>query len=281
MLIDRLKLTIMHRLRKKYRYSLILLRELVRTDFKIRYQDSVLGYIWSLLKPLLLFLILYLVFTKFLKVGDAVPHYAVYLLLGIVFWNFFVELTVGSVGSIVGKGDLIRKINFPKYNIVIANSFSALINLGLNFIVIAIFMIFSHVALNIHDILLIPIIIELYIFSLSLAFLLSSLFVKFRDVGYIWDVVIQGAFYATPILYPLSRIPVHYHLIRQIVMINPMAQVIQDSRFVMVTNQTTTINQVFNGNNLAWFIPIGITLLLSIAGGWYFKKRSNYFAEEV
>ena len=278
---DGVKLLIMQEIRKRYRYSFILLRELVRTDFKIRYQDSILGYMWSLLKPLLLFLILYLVFTKFLKVGNAVPHYAVYLLLGIVYWNFFVELTVGSVGSIVGKGDLIRKINFPKYNIVVANSFSALINLGLNFIVVAIFMIFSHVGLNIHDFILIPLIVELYIFSLSLAFLLSSLFVKFRDVGYIWDVVIQGAFYATPILYPLSRIPVHYHLIRQIVMSNPMAQVIQDSRYVMVTNQATTINQVFNGNNLAWLIPTGITVLLMILGGWYFKKRSNYFAEEV
>ncbi len=271
----------MQKLRERYRYSIILLRELVRTDFKIRYQDSFLGYVWSLLRPLLLFLILYAVFTKFLKVGNAVPHYAVYLLLGIVFWNFFVELTVGSVSAIVGKGDLIRKINFPKYNIVVANSFAALINLGLNFIVVAIFMIFSHVGVNIYDLLLIPLIIELYIFSLAIAFLLSSLFVKFRDVGYVWDVFIQGAFYGTPILYPLSRIPQHYQLIRQIVMSNPMAQVIQDARYVMVTHQTTTINQVFNGNDIAWAIPIGFTFVLITVAGWYFKRRSNHFAEEV
>lgn len=271
----------MQSFKRRYHYSVILLRELVRTDFKLRYQDSFLGYIWSLLKPLMLFLILYLVFTKFLKIGNAVPHYAVYLLLGIVYWNFFVELTVGSVGAIVGKGELIRKINFPKYNIIIANSFSALINLGLNFIVIAIFMAFSHVGVNIYDLLLIPLIIELYIFALAIAFLLSALFVKFRDIGYIWDVSIQGAFYATPILYPLSRIPAHYHLVRQIVMSNPMAQVIQDSRYVMVTHDTTTIKNVFNGNDFAWAVPIGITLVVISVGALYFKKRSKNFAEEV
>ena len=113
----------------KYRYSLILLKELVKTDFKLRYQASILGYIWSLLRPLLLFLILYIVFAKILKVGDNIPHYPVYLLLGIVLWNFFIEVTTGSIGSIVGKADLIRKINFPKYIIVLALSLAAVINL--------------------------------------------------------------------------------------------------------------------------------------------------------
>src|SRR5580658_8866843 len=99
----------MHNLKQRYRYSIILLRELVRTDFKIRYQNSILGYLWSLLRPLLLFLILYFVFTRFLKIGNSIPHYPVYLLLGILFWNFFVEVTMGSVTAIGGKSDLIRK----------------------------------------------------------------------------------------------------------------------------------------------------------------------------
>src|ERR1039458_7119947 len=199
----------MHKLTQRYRYSIILLRELVRTDFKLRYQNSLLGYVWSLLRPLLIFVILYLVFTKFLKVGTGVPHYPVYLLLGILLWNFFVEVTMGGVTAVVGKGDLLRKINFPRYVIILSVALSALINLSLTSIVIAIFMIVGHVSVSWHIVLLIPLLIELITVSVAAAFFLSAAFVRYRDVSYIWEVVIQGAFYATPILYPLTRIP-HY-----------------------------------------------------------------------
>src|SRR6185312_6938416 len=117
-----------------------LLAELVRTDFKLRYQGSVLGYAWSLLRPLLLFVILYIVFVKFLKLGKGIEHYPIYLLLGIVLWNFFTEMTTQSLGSIVARGDLIRKIRIPRWIIVISSSLSALINLFLNLIVVIIFM---------------------------------------------------------------------------------------------------------------------------------------------
>src|SRR3981081_743648 len=158
----------MHRILLRYRYSAILLRELVRTDFKLRYQGSVLGYVWSLLRPLLIFVILYLVFSKFL--GKGVPHFKVYLLLGIVLWNYFVEVTTGGVGAIVGKGDLLRKINFPKYVIILASSFSALINLALNFIIIAVFIIFDDINLSWHALLIVPLIMELFVISIALAF---------------------------------------------------------------------------------------------------------------
>src|SRR3984957_5943594 len=138
----------MQRLKQRYRYSIIILKQLVKTDFKLRYQGSVLGYVWSLLRPLLIFLILYLVFTKFLKIGNNVPHYPVYLLLGIVLWNYFTEVTNGGVGALGGRGDLLRKVNFPKYTIILAGSFGALINLALNFVVIAVFMYFGHVDLT-------------------------------------------------------------------------------------------------------------------------------------
>jgi ABC-2 type transport system permease protein len=104
-----------NKIMQRYRYSAILLRELVITDFKLRYQGSVLGYLWSLLRPLFMFVVLYLVFTVFLPTAKDIPHKPVYLFLGIVLWNFFNEITTGSVGSILGKGDLLRKINFPKY----------------------------------------------------------------------------------------------------------------------------------------------------------------------
>ena len=110
----------------------ILLSELVRTDFKLRYQGSVLGYAWSLLRPLMLFLILYIVFVKFLKLGTGIPNYPIYLLLGIVMWSFFAEMTSLSLSSIVGRGDLIRKIRIPRWIIVLSSSVTAVINLFLN-----------------------------------------------------------------------------------------------------------------------------------------------------
>ena len=169
----------MHKIKQRYHYSLILLRELVRTDFKLRYQNSILGYVWSLLRPLLIFLILYLVFTKFLKVGTGVPHYPVYLLLGILLWNFFVEVTMGGVTAVVGKGDLLRKINFPKYVIILSVALAALINLSITSIVIAIFMIVGHVSVSFHALLLIPLLVELILIALAAAFFLSAAFVRY------------------------------------------------------------------------------------------------------
>lgn len=269
----------MQKLAQRYRYSVVLLRELVRTDFKLRYQGSVLGYLWSLLRPLLIFLILYLVFTVFLPVGKGVPHYPVYLLLGIVLWNAFGEITSGSVAAIVGKGDLLRKINFPKYTIIIAVSLSALINLALNFVVIAVFMVVTKTVPSWDAFFIIPLIFELYIVALGVAFFLSALYVKFRDVTYIWEVIMQAGFYMTPILYPLSRIP--YHKVQQALMVNPLAQIIQDARYSLVTKQAGTIHTIYNGSDIIWLIPIGIVLIVFGAGATYFRRRSPRFAEDI
>jgi ABC-2 type transport system permease protein len=268
----------MHKLQQRYRYSFILLKQLVKTDFKLRYQGSALGYVWSLLRPLLLFVILYIVFARFLKIGGDIPHYPVYLLLGIVLWNYFAEVTSGSVGAIVGRGDLLRKINFPKYVIILAGSFSAFINLLLNFVVVAGFMVLTDVSISWRALLLIPLITELFIFSIAMAFFLSALFVRFRDVSYIWEVIMQAAFYATPILYPLSLIPSDA---AKLLLLNPMAQVIQDARYAIITPQTDTIFSMYGGNKLIWAIPLGITAAITITSATYFRSRSKYFAEEV
>jgi ABC-2 type transport system permease protein len=251
---------------------------MVKTDFKLRYQGSVLGYMWSLLRPLLLFIILYLVFAKLLKVGSNVPHYPVYLLLGIVLWNYFAEVTGGGVGAIVGRGDLLRKINFPKYVIILSVSFSALINLFLNFIVIAVFMYFGHVVIGWSLLLVIPLMFELFIFSMGVSFLLSALYVKYRDVSYIWEVIMQAAFYATPIIYALSRLPVKY---QKLLILNPMAQIIQDARYAVVTKKTLTIYQVYNGEAWVWLIPIFIVIGFIVTAGLYFRRKSKFFAEEI
>lgn len=255
-----------------------LLSELVRTDFKLRYQGSVLGYAWSLLRPLLLFVILYIVFVKFLKLGSSIPHFPIYLLLGIVIWNFFTEMTQQSLGSIVGRGDLIRKIRIPRWIIVFSSSISALINLGLNLIVVAIFMVINQVELSRTVVLLPLILIEVYLFALGLSLFLSAAFVKFRDVSYIWEVVLQGGFYLTPILYPITMIT--NAAFQKLILINPMAQAIQDARYVVVTHETTTIWSVFNGG---WFalIPFVVVGMVLLGGLAYFKSQANSFAENI
>lgn len=255
-----------------------LLAELVRTDFKLRYQGSALGYAWSLLRPLMMFLILYVVFVKFFKIGADVPHYPVYLLLGIVIWNFFLEMTMQSLGSIVGRGDLIRKIHIPRWIIVLSSSISALINLSLNLLVILIFLFLNHVDLT-PTLLWAPLILlEIYIFALGLSLFLSAAFVKYRDISYIWEVILQAGFYLTPILYPLSMIT--NQTFQKLIMLNPMSQAIQDLRYSAVTHQTRTIYQVFGGG---WykFIPFVLIILVSIGGISYFRKESKYFAENI
>jgi ABC-2 type transport system permease protein len=255
-----------------------LLSELVRTDFKLRYQGSVLGYAWSLLRPLLIFVILYVVFVKFLKLGNGVPHYPIYLLLGIVIWNFFSEMTVQSLGSIVGRGDLIRKIRIPRWIIVLSSSISATINLLLNMVVVAVFMVINHVGVNVSIVWLPLILIEIYLFALGISLFLSAAFVKFRDIGYIWEVTLQGGFYITPVLYPLSRIT--NLSLQKIILLNPMAQALQDARYSLVTHQTTTTHSVFQGG---WyeFIPFVVVAVFLLAGLAYFRQQSKYFAENI
>lgn len=264
----------------KYRYSFILLRELVITEFKLRYQGSALGYLWSLLRPLFLFVILYVVFVHFFRLGDSVPHFPVYLLLGIVLWNFFSEVTNNSVTAIVNRGDVIRKINFPKYVIILATTISATINLTLNLLVVAAFMVFNQVDIG-WQILLVPIyLVEIFVFSLAMGFILSALFVRVRDINYIWEVVMQALFYATPILYPLSLVSDRWPGLAQIMLLNPIAQAMQDIRALAVTDQTQTLYSLSQNIWIA-LTPVIIVVIVSVFAILFFKKRSPYFAEEV
>jgi len=253
-----------------------ILSEMVRTDFKVRYQNSFLGYMWSLLKPLFLFAILYIVFTYIIPLGKGIEHYPVYLLTGIVMWNFFVESTVVGASSVVARGDLIRKIRIPRYLVVISSSLSALINLGLSLIVVFIFALFNGVTPTLSWLLVIPIIIELFVFAMGVSFLLSALYVKFRDITYIWEICLQAGFYATPIIYPLTNVPAQYH---KWFFLNPMAQIIQDARYVIVTNTSITIWSTIH--SLMVIIPFVIIASIAVVGGIYFKSRSKYFAEDI
>lgn len=270
----------LNKFKQKYRYAVILLRQLVITDFKIRYKGSVLGYVWTLLRPLALFAVLYTVFVNFLRVGGDVPYYAVYLLLGVILWNYFVEVTNTGVSAVVGKGDLLRKLSFPRYVVVVSGSLSALINLTINLLVLTFFMIIGKVPFTINLLWLVPLVFELFVFSLSLAFILSALYVRFRDVNYIWEVVLQAGFYATPILYPITMVASKSVFFAKIIMLNPLAQIIQDARNFVVTNQAVTIANLY-GSPYVRLISLGIVATFVIFGAWYFKKKSPSFAEEI
>ena len=248
---------------------------MVSADFKVRYQSSVLGYLWSVLRPLFLFLILYVVFTYIFKVGKGIPHYPVYLLLGIVMWTFFTESTIIGMSAVVAKGDLIRKISIPRYLTVLSSAVSALINLGINLLVVVVFALLNGIDPTWRWVLLPAVFLELFAFSIALAFFLSALYVKFRDVTYIWEVGLQAAFYATPILYPLTSIPQRF---RPYVFINPMAQILQDARYVFVTQATKT---VWNTSALWALVPFGIVLLAVLFSGVYFKRQAKWFAENI
>lgn len=261
------------------RRNKILLRELVVTDFKLRYQGSVLGYLWSILKPIFLFIILYIVFDKFLRLGRDIEHFPVYLLVGIVLWNFFTEATVQGLQSIVSRGDLIRKINFPKFIIVVSGTISAFINLIINTIVILVFCVINSVSISAEALLIIPLIAELYVFSLAVAFFLATLNVKYRDIGYLWEIFLQAAFYATPVIYPLQMVVKQMPWAASWLMLNPVAQVVQDVRKVLVTQQTLQLYDLVSFPvMLTPFVAVIIVILLAV---FYFRSNQRYFAESV
>lgn len=253
-----------------------ILREMVSTDFKVRYQGSALGYLWSLLRPIFMFAVLYVVFVYIFKLNKGIPHYPVYLFLGIVLWNFFQETTMIGMSSVVARGDLIRKISIPRYLVVLSSSASALINLALNLLVVLFFALANGVHPELSWLWLIPLAAELFIFASAVAFFLAALFVKFRDVSYIWEVFMQAAFYGTPILYSMSLVPVQY---QKWLLLNPMAQIIQDVRYAVVTKTTVT---AWTTQRLRYaLVPILLIIIVTIASTIYFKKQSKYFAENI
>lgn len=253
-----------------------ILREMISSDFKVRYQGSTLGYLWSLLRPLLMFAVLYFVFVYIFKLNKGVEHYPVYLLFGIVLWNFFLETTMIGMSSVVSRGDLIRKISIPRYLVVVSSSISAVINLGLNLLVVITFAIFNGVHPTASWLLALPLLVELFIFSTAVAFLLAALYVKFRDITYIWEVATQAGFYGTPILYSLTLVPERY---QGLLLLNPLAQIIQDAREVVITSTTITGWEILRTRFA--IIPIILVVITAVVAKLYFKKQSKFFAENI
>lgn len=264
------------------RKNRILLEELVSTDFKLRYQGSVLGYLWAVLRPLLTFAILYLVFAKLLRFGGDIPHYPVYLLTGTVLWSFFTECTNQGIQAIVLRGDLLRKINFPKYIVIVSATATALINLAINLCVVIVFALINGVTPSWTWLIVPVLVLELYALALGISFLLGAINVKFRDITSIWEVLTQALFYAIPIIYTLPMVlqsGSFGNLAARIIMLNPIAQVIQDVRYTLITSETITAWQILPAYLRA--VPVLIVIILLIVAALFFRKRSKKFAEEV
>jgi ABC-2 type transport system permease protein len=270
------------RIKERYSYAWTVLRGLVKTDFKLRYQGSFLGVAWSVLKPLMLFCVMYLVFAKFLHMSDGTPTYPVVLLLGISSWQFVTESTNVGLRSVVDRGDLLRKIHFPNYIVVVSATVGALISFAINLLVVLGFAIISRVKFT-WEVLWVPLnIAELYAATLAITLLMATMYVYFRDIAQIWEVLQQLIFYAMPIIYPLLYVTQRggpLASLARLELLNPFAQIIQDIRHNLIAPETqpTIWNQFSNwGVRLVPLVLTALALWLSI---YLFRRNSRKFAE--
>ncbi len=249
--------------------SWFLIRQLAWTDFKLRYNSLVLGYLWSLLHPFLIFGVYYLVFSVFAKIGG-VPHYPLYLLLGIILWNYFAESSSNGMQSMQFKAGLISNIDLPKGVILVASNFTSLLTLSLNLGVFAIFFVLSSKRPAAAGGLFLIFLLELVILSFAVSLLLSSYLLKFRDLYYLWGVALQIGFWLTPIIYPVELIP---ERIRWLFLLNPLARIIQDARSAVLGLNPPPLR-----HHLVSLAMVAVMLALGIA---VFIRRSARFAEEI
>lgn len=257
----------------------ILLREMIKTDFKLRYQGSIIGHLWSILKPMMLFAIMYLVFIKFLRLDDGTPHNAIGVLFGMVTWSFFQEATNMGMVSIVTRGDLLRKLNFSKEIIVLSSICGAAINYSINLLVVFAFALINGVQPNLGFLVVLPLFLELALLATGIAFILSTLFVKYRDLGPIWEVIMQAGMYATPVIYSLTFIlQKNQFTVAKLMMLNPIAQIIQDLRHFIVYNGTARGWDLY-GNHIWGLIPYLLPIIIFIIGYSLFIKNAKRFAE--
>ena len=272
---------VIKRLQERYHYALVVFKELVKTNFKLRYQGSYLGVLWSGLQPLMLFAVMYVVFVKFLKFTDGTPTFPISLLCGTCLWQFFTESTSMGMRSIVDRGDLLRKIHFPNYIIVAATTMGSMISLAINLGVVILFGFFAHAHYTWRVITVIPSILQLYAISLGVALLLGSLYVYFRDIGHIWDVILQALFYATPIIYPLSMVQKNpkFSWAADFMMLMPTTQTIMDIRHNLLSPEYVPTIWTVVDNKILCLIPYVLSVLVLWLGVHVFRKYSAKFAE--
>ena len=251
------------------------------TTFKLRFYGSVLGYVWQLMRPLLLFGVLYLVFTEFVRLGEGIEFYPVVLLTGIVLFTFVSEATSAGVTSLVQSEGLIRKVEFPRMAIPCSVVLTALFNLGLNMLAVVVFALISGVDLH-GSVIQLPVIVgALVAFILGLVLFMSSLYVKYRDVQPIWDVVLQMLFYGTPVLYPIEIVQERSPTAAEwLITLNPFAAVVQQARHALL-DPTAPSAAVAAGGWGRLAITGAITLVILVGGFLVFHRRAPYVAEEL
>ena len=247
------------------------------TEFKRAYFGTVLGYVWSLLRPLLLFAILLFVFTKIFRLGSTVENYPVLLLFNIVVFGFFQETTVTSVTSVLSQEGIVRKTHFPRLVIPLSVVVTGLMNLALNLIAVFVFLLAYGVDPRWTWLLLVPLLIPLTLLTTALSLLLSALYVRFRDMLIIWTVAATVLFYGTPLLYPIEIAPEN---LRGVMMVNPLAVIFEQARVWIIDPTAPTAAEAAGG--AAKLIPAAVIFVAVCAISWrVFTREAKRIAEAL
>jgi len=245
-----------------------LIKNLVASDLKVKYQSSVLGFAWSMLNPLLMMLVLYAVFNNIFRFEQ--EHFALYLLIGIIAWRFLANGTMTAMSSIVGKPSLVTKIFIPREVLTFSMAMSAFISSILEFAVLIPLLLILGVSLS-FTVLLFPVIhILFFVMVYGVSLVLASLYVYYRDLNQIWDILLQVGFYLAPIIYPLSLVPEKYIFYY---MLNPVTRLMVMYRDILLYNTIPSA--------LDFIIVAMCGLIFLIIGTIIFGKLSPGFAEEV
>jgi ABC-2 type transport system permease protein len=250
---------------------------LAATDFKLSYFGSVFGYAWSLIRPLAFFGVLYVVFTQIANLGADVPYYGAYLLTSIMLFNFFGEATTASLRSLVNRENLLRKIRFPRLVIPLASVLTALLNLAVNFVAVFVFVLAAGVTPHVGWLEMPLIIGALFAFTLGLGMLLSAMFVRFRDIEPIWQVLSQILFYASPVLYVITKLP---NNVERLAMVNPIAMLLTQMRHAFLDPSAPTAGEAIGGAPRL-LIPMGIIAGVLALGYTVFSREAPRIAENL
>jgi len=250
------------------------------TEFRRTYFGTVFGYLWSLVRPLMLFGVLLFVFTQVFRIGAKLDNYPVLLLLGIVLYTFFQEATSNAVTSVVSQEGVVRKTQFPRLVIPISVVVTAAFNLLLNLVVVFVFILAWGVEPKLTWLLFPVAIFFLFLLTTAVSMLLSVLYVRFRDVAIIWVVIAQMLFYATPILYPLGRFGLEDETIEQWLMVNPLAVIFEQVRVWILEPDAPTAAEAAGG--AIHLLPAAVIFVaLCVLGVWTFRREAPRIAEEL